>query len=189
MLPVICGSAVVNPERGLPARQRCLADRNCWPDGQVNLRSIAFDAADDMWVCGSTPDAVYQRINGVWQTGINGPAGQTNLTGIAFDAAGDMWVCGQTPDGLPAPQRRLADWHCRTDGADFFKRHSLRRMPMICGSVGDTPDLVYQRVNGVWQTGIAGPTGQTILTGLRFEPPPPVVTDFLADAGDARMVG
>ena len=51
-----------------------------------------------MWVCGTTPDEVYQRVNGVWQTGIAGPSGQTFLTGIAFDAAGDMWVCGTTPD-------------------------------------------------------------------------------------------
>ena len=50
----------------------------------------------------------------------------------------------------------------------------------------NAPDEVYQRLNGVWQTGIAGPSGQTGLTGLRFEPPPPVVTAFFADAGIAE---
>ena len=60
-------------------------------------------AAGDLWVCGATPDQIYQRINGVWQTGIAGPSGQTFLSGIAFDAAGDLWVCGGNPGrGLPS---------------------------------------------------------------------------------------
>ena len=65
--------------------------------GRPSLTGIAFDANGNMWVSGQTPNEVYQRLSGVWQTGIAGPTGQTSLTGIAFDADGNMWVSGQAP--------------------------------------------------------------------------------------------
>ena len=37
---------------------------------------------------------------------------------------------------------------------------------MIFGFVVAVPDQIYQRLNGVWQTGIAGPSGQSNITGI-----------------------
>ena len=51
-------------------------------------------AANDIWLCGLAPNQIYQRLNGVWQTGIAGPTGQTFITGIAFDENNDIWICG-----------------------------------------------------------------------------------------------
>ena len=34
---------------------------------------------------------------------------------------------------------------------------------------GTDPDQIYRRVNGVWEAGIAGPSGQTIVTGIAFD--------------------
>ena len=37
------------------------------------ITGIAFDENNDIWICGTSPDQIYQRLNGVWQTGIAGP--------------------------------------------------------------------------------------------------------------------
>ena len=127
-------------------------------------------AAGDMWVVGAVPDQVYQRINNVWQTGIDGPAGQTSLQGIAFDAAGDMWVCGTAPDQIY--QRLNGVW--QTGIAGPAGQTGLTGIAFdangdmwVCGQTLE--DQVYQRINNVWQTGIDGPAGQTSLQGIAFD--------------------
>ena len=34
---------------------------------------------------------------------------------------------------------------------------------------GGEPDQIYRRVNGVWEAGIAGPSGQTAITDIAFD--------------------
>ena len=126
-------------------------------------------ASGDMWVCGSIPDQIYQRLNGAWQTGINGPTGQTSFTSIAFNASGDMWGCGNTPDQVY--QRLNGVWQAgiaAPTGQTFLTGIAFDDSDDMWVS-GHQPNEVYQRLNGVWQAGIAAPTGQTAITGIAFD--------------------
>ena len=126
-------------------------------------------AANDVWICGASPDEIYQRLNGVWQAGIAGPAGQTSIRGIAFDENNDVWICGQQPDEIY--QRLNGVWQAGIAGPPgqtfitgiaFDENNDI----WVCGT---TPDQIYQRLNGVWQAGIPGPTGQTVIIGIAFD--------------------
>ena len=57
--------------------------------GRHGLTGIAFAANGDLWVAGSTPDAVYrsQDDGATWGSAITGPAGQTTLEISALNRA------------------------------------------------------------------------------------------------------
>ena len=127
------------------------------------------DTTGDLWTCGFSPNAIYQRVDDVWQTGIAAPGAQNFTEDIAFDSAGDIWIIGDSPDEV---YQRVSDvW--QTGIAGPTGQSGLRGIVFdatgnmwVCGI---SPNEVYQRISGVWQTGIAGPTGQTSLRGIAFD--------------------
>ena len=140
-------------------------------DQQIKLSSriLLSTHAGNIWVIGDQPDAVHQRLNGVWQTAIDGPEGQSGLRGIVFDAAGDMWVCGINPSQVY--QRLNGVW--QTGIAGPTGQTSMRGIAFDAAGnmwvVGANPELIYQRIGGAWQTGIDGPTGQSSVQGIAFD--------------------
>ena len=126
-------------------------------------------AAGDLWACGYTPNAVYQRTGGVWQPAIAGPTEQSFIEDIAFDAAGDLWIAGDSPDAVY--RRSGGVWQAGIDGPPG--QTALRGMAFDAAddmwACGYSPNAVYRRTGGVWQAGIDGPPGQTRLRGMAFD--------------------
>ena len=163
------------------------------PAGQTAFNGIAVAPNGDILLAGSIPDAIYRSTDdGVtWGSAIAGPTGQTSVSGISIAPNDDIWLAGRTPDSIYRSTDDGVTWSSAITGpAGQTNVYGISIAPN--GDVwlaGGTPNDIYRSTDdGVtWDsTGISGPLGQTLISGIAFDPRAVAVAPSWADnTGDA----